>query len=174
MTTRSRLGSVLLYVVGLAVIGGAAVGAWRMSRDKDSALAASRAALSDSQARGPVVQVAQVTASPKERQITLLGRYAAYQTVTLYSKVSGYVSRLSVDRGDRVKQGDVVAIISSVETDQQFEVITARPGEQEAQLDPLPGPGWPWLGVEAGGGPGGNRLHHGAGQRGANGNDEVL
>jgi membrane fusion protein, multidrug efflux system len=121
MARRGRFGSFLLYVIGLAIIGGAAVGAWRMFRDKDSALAASRVALSDSVARGPVVQVAQITASPKERVINLLADTRPYQTATLYSKVSGYVSTLTVDRGDRVKAGDVLATISSVETDQQYE-----------------------------------------------------
>lgn len=121
MARRRGLGSLLLYIVGLVLVVGAGLGAWHMSRDKDAALAASREALSDSIARGPVVQVAQVTASPKERLIRLLADTRPYQSVTLYSKVSGYVSALSVDRGDRVKAGDVVAQISSVETDQQYE-----------------------------------------------------
>src|SRR4051812_15785322 len=121
MRSRSRLASLLFYVVGLAMVGGAALGAWRMSRDKDSALSSARAALSETQARGPVVQVAEVTASPKERSITLLADTRPYQTATLYSKVSGYVNTLAVDRGDRVKAGDVLATISSVETDQQYE-----------------------------------------------------
>ncbi len=121
MPRRRGLGSLLFYVVGLVLVVGAGLGAWHMSRDKDAALAASREALSDTIARGPVVQVAQVTASPKERLITLLADTRSYQTVTLYGKVGGYVSSLPVDRGDRVKAGDVVATISSVETDQQYE-----------------------------------------------------
>jgi RND family efflux transporter MFP subunit len=39
----------------------------------------------------------------------------------LYSKVSGYVTSITVDRGDHVKAGDLLATVSSVETDQQYE-----------------------------------------------------
>ena len=121
MARRGRLGSFILFVVGAAVIGGAGIGAWRMSHDKDSALAASRVALTEGMARGPVVQVVQVTQGPKERLIQLLGDARSYQTATLYSKVSGYVTTMAVDRGDHVKAGDLLAVVSSVETDQQYE-----------------------------------------------------
>lgn len=121
MARRGRLGSLLLIVAGVVVIGGAGLAAWRMSHDKDAALSATRQALAEGVARGPVVQVAQVTEGPKERLIRLLGDTRSYQTATLYSKVSGYVTTIAVDRGDHVKAGDLLAVVSSVETDQQYE-----------------------------------------------------
>ncbi|MEA2771728.1 MAG: hypothetical protein QOD93_4690 [Acetobacteraceae bacterium] len=121
MARRARFGTSLLYLIGVVVIGGAALGAWHMWDDKGSALAASRQALVDGVARGPVVQVVQVTQGPKERLIQLLGDARPYQTATLYSKVSGYVTSITVDRGDRVKAGDLLATVASVETDQQYE-----------------------------------------------------
>jgi RND family efflux transporter MFP subunit len=121
MARRGRVGTFFLYVIGIVVIGAAAVGAWRMWDDKGTTLSASRQALAEGVARGPVVQVAQVTESPKERQIQLLGDTRPYQTATLYSKVSGYVTSITVDRGDRVKAGDLLATVASVETDQQYE-----------------------------------------------------
>jgi RND family efflux transporter MFP subunit len=121
MAKRGRFGTVLLYVIGLVVIGGAALGAWRMWDEKGASLSASRQALAEGVARGPVVQVVPVTEGPKERLIQLLGDTRAYQTATLYSKVSGYVRTIAVDRGDRVKAGDLLATVSSVETDQQYE-----------------------------------------------------
>ncbi|MEA2739685.1 MAG: hypothetical protein QOH05_2992, partial [Acetobacteraceae bacterium] len=57
MARRGRFGTLLLYVVGIVVIGGAALGAWRMWYDKDLTLSASRQALAEGVARGPVVQV---------------------------------------------------------------------------------------------------------------------
>jgi membrane fusion protein (multidrug efflux system) len=121
MARRGRFGTFLLYVVGIGVIGGSALGAWRMWYDKDVTLSASRQALAEGVARGPVVQVAEVTQGPKERLIQLLGDTRPYQTATLYSKVSGYVTSIAVDRGDRVKSGDLLATVASVETDQQYE-----------------------------------------------------
>ena len=121
MAKRGRLGSFMLYLIGIGVIGGAGLGAWRMSHDKGIALSASRQALAEGVARGPVVQVAQVTQGPKERLIKLLGDTRSFQAATLYSKVSGYVTSISVDRGDHVKAGDLLATVSSVETDQQYQ-----------------------------------------------------
>ena len=63
----------------------------------------------------------QVTQGPKERLIQLLGDTRPYQTATLYGKVSGYVTTMAVDRGDHVKEGDLLATVASVETDQQYE-----------------------------------------------------
>jgi RND family efflux transporter MFP subunit len=121
MAKRSRFTSFLLYVVGIVVVGAAAFGVLRMSRDKDTALSASREALAEVVARGPVVQVATVTQGPKERLIQLLGDTRPYQSATLYSKVSGYVTQIGVDRGDVVKANDLMATVASVETDQQYE-----------------------------------------------------
>ncbi|HEX3575247.1 MAG TPA: efflux RND transporter periplasmic adaptor subunit [Rhodopila sp.] len=121
MARRGRGGTFFLYVIGIVVIGGAGAGAWRMSSEKGAALSASREALAEGVARGPVVQVVQVTQGPKERQIQLLGDTRAYQTATLYGKVSGYVTTMAVDRGDHVKAGDLLATVASVETDQQYE-----------------------------------------------------
>jgi RND family efflux transporter MFP subunit len=121
MARRARLGTFLLYLTGVVVIGGAALGAWGMWYDKGAALSASREAMAKGVARGPVVQVVQVTQGPKERLIQLLGDTRPYQNATLYSKVSGYLTSIAVDRGDRVKAGDLLATVASVETDQQYE-----------------------------------------------------
>lgn len=121
MARRGWFGSFLLYVCGVLVIGGAALAGLRMWHDKTTALSASRVALAEEMARGPVVQVATVTQGPKERLIRLLGDTRPYQAATLYSKVSGYVTEIGVDRGAHVKAGDLLATVASVETDQQYE-----------------------------------------------------
>jgi membrane fusion protein, multidrug efflux system len=121
MARRNRFASFLLYVAGIALVGGAALAGLRMWHAKDDALSASREALADVMARGPVVQVATVTQGPKERLIQLLADTRAYQAVTLYSKTSGFVTAITVDRGDAVKAGQLLATVASVETDQQYE-----------------------------------------------------
>jgi RND family efflux transporter MFP subunit len=110
-----------MYLAGVLLVCGAAVGVLHMWRTRDAALAASRATLDAGVRRGPVVQVASVTQGPKERAIELLGDTRPYQTATLYSKVSGYVTQIGVDRGDRVQAGALLATVSSAETDQQYE-----------------------------------------------------
>ena len=45
--------------------------------------------------------------------------------MTLYAKVSGYLRDVRVDKGDVVKQGQVLAVIESPETDQEFHAAFA-------------------------------------------------
>jgi len=112
---------VLLYVAGLVVVGGAGLGAVRIWQQQTSTLAATRVGLARETARGPRVQVVAVAASPAEREIRLLGDTRPLQTATLYGKVSGYVKQIRVDRGDRVHAGDLLAMISSAETDRLYD-----------------------------------------------------
>ena len=70
---------------------------------------------------GPEVNVVTVKRSPGGRSLTLVGEARPYATVTLYAKVSGYIKEIRVDKGDRVKGGQVLAVIESPELDQQYE-----------------------------------------------------
>ncbi len=57
----------------------------------------------------------------------------AYETVDLYPKVSGYLSEVRVDIGERVKAGELLALVSLPETEKQL----ARPKQrlpQSAQI----------------------------------------
>src|SRR5947207_5883887 len=45
------------------------------------------------------------------RHITLPGNVLPYQQATLYAKVAGYLKTIAVDKGDRVKEGDLIADI---------------------------------------------------------------
>jgi membrane fusion protein, multidrug efflux system len=70
---------------------------------------------------GAHVQVAVASPSPKERIITLTGEARPYANVTLYSKVSGYLKKINVDKGDRVERGDLLALIDSPELENQYQ-----------------------------------------------------
>lgn len=173
MAKRNAFGSFLLYLCGVLVIGGTALGGWRMWSDKATTLTAARQALAEEVARGPIVQVATVSQGPKERLIRLLGDTRPLQAATLYSKVSGYVTEINVDRGVKVKAGDLLATVASVETDQQYEAAV-RDLQDEAQLGSREGSGGAWLDLAASSRPGGHRLHHGDRECGAGRDDEVL
>ena len=112
-----KLGSVLTYIAGIGIVAGAAYGVFTIWTEKDAQLFSARKALADTVERGPRVQVVTVGQGPKERLITLLGDTRADQTAVLYSKVGGYLKSISVDRGDPVEAGQVVAEIDSAETD---------------------------------------------------------
>ena len=68
---------------------------------------------------GPEVRVVAAIRSPGGRSVSLVGEARPYATVTLYAKVSGYIKEIRVDKGDRVKEGQVLAVIESPELDQQ-------------------------------------------------------
>src|ERR1700682_5318654 len=57
------------------------------------------------------IQVVQPTHGPITRNVTLPGEVKPYQQATLYAKVAGYLKAITVDKGDQVKEGDLIADI---------------------------------------------------------------
>jgi membrane fusion protein (multidrug efflux system) len=55
------------------------------------------------------VQTVQPRRSPITRFVTLPGEIKPYQQATLYAKVAGYLKTIGVDKGDRVKEGALLA-----------------------------------------------------------------
>jgi membrane fusion protein (multidrug efflux system) len=125
MARRGRFASLLVYLIGLLVVAGAGITGVRLWQDKDAQLVASREAMAEGLAKGPTVQVATIAQGPRERLITLLGDTRPYQVATLYGKVGGYLKSIAVDRGDRVKAGQVVAEVESAETDRQYDAAVS-------------------------------------------------
>jgi RND family efflux transporter MFP subunit len=122
---RRGLRSLLVYLLGALLVGGAALTVVRLWHDKDAQLVAAREAMATELAKGPAVQVATIVQGPRERQITLLADTRPYQVATVYGKVGGYLKSIAVDRGDRVKAGQVVAEVESAETDRQFDAAVS-------------------------------------------------
>jgi len=83
-------------------------------------LSSARADLDQSTAKGPVVQVVEAGRSAAAQKVTVLASVAPYQQATLYAKVSGYLSKVLVDKGDPVKTGQLLATIESQEIDAQY------------------------------------------------------
>src|SRR5437879_10373092 len=57
------------------------------------------------------VQVVQPKRGAITRNVTLPGEIKAYQQATLYAKVAGYLRTITVDKGDQVKEGVLLAEI---------------------------------------------------------------
>lgn len=112
------LASIALYAVGLAALAGVGYAAWRLSQR--AAHQADATELQANWAAGPPVSVMLVGQSPAERTRILLGEARPWAATTLYAKVAGYLREIKVDRGDKVKAGELLAVLESPELDQQL------------------------------------------------------
>jgi len=115
-----RLFLVLVAAVVLVVVGVADLTFARQRRESSE-----RAGLAQAADRGPRVLVAPAVRPVGSRVVTLPGDVRPYWQSTLYAKVNGYVSEILVDRGDRVRRGQVLARIASPETDDQVRSAAA-------------------------------------------------
>src|SRR5438105_10108561 len=57
------------------------------------------------------VHTAHLSTGPIDRSIQLPAQVMAFQQATLYAKVSGYLKSITVDKGDKVTAGTVLARI---------------------------------------------------------------
>ncbi len=68
---------------------------------------------------GPHVLVTRVSRTPPTRVLRLPASVRGFDETEIYAKVPGYLKSINVDKGDRVRAGQVLAKIDSPETDQQ-------------------------------------------------------
>jgi len=68
---------------------------------------------------GPRVLVVPLKQTSSITSLDLPGSVHGYIETPVYAKVAGYMKTIRVDKGDRVRKGDVIAIIESPETDSQ-------------------------------------------------------
>src|ERR1035438_1802656 len=75
------------------------------------------------QAGGPTITVGVTKVEKKSlgRQITLSSELVPFQEIDVYAKESGYVQKLDVDYGSRVKAGQVIAILEIPELQAQLQ-----------------------------------------------------
>ncbi len=110
--------SVALAVLVLA--GGA--GALYVTQLRESTPAAAQQAGTPAT---PRLRIATAVAGPSERELTLLADVKPWMSTTMYGKLGGYLKTLNVDRGDRVKAGQVIGEMESEETDSQYAAALA-------------------------------------------------
>jgi RND family efflux transporter MFP subunit len=92
-----------------------------------------RAARANAPDAVPVVAVARVDRADLSREITIPAEFRPYAEVELHAKVTGYVKELKVDIGDRVKAGQLLAVLEVPElTDELDHAVAAH---QRAQAD---------------------------------------
>ena len=76
----------------------------------------------------PVVTTTKVVLRPLNFVVSLPGELQPYEAVAVYPKVTGFIKTISVDRGSRVQQGQVLAQLEAPE-------IVAQKAAAEAKLE---------------------------------------
>lgn len=117
----AKKGSTLLYLgwLGAVVIVLIALGGLVLARDLR--IGQQTDTLQHQEDLGPLVMVAPVERAPVKRTISYPGNVHGFFESAIYPKVSGYVKSMLVDKGMRVKQGQLLAVIVSPELDQQVD-----------------------------------------------------
>jgi RND family efflux transporter MFP subunit len=80
------------------------------------------------------VNVMTIQSPGATRPLTLPGETAAWYESTLYARVTGYVGKWFVDIGDRVRKGQVLAIIETPELDADLAAARAELTAAQAQI----------------------------------------
>jgi RND family efflux transporter MFP subunit len=124
---RPRWGGRLFALGGfLLLAGGLSLGVWGHYSQQQQVMATA------GQARDfvPSVRVATVEASPAAVSVTLPGTTAAFAAANIFARATGYIVKRSVDIGDHVRAGDLLAQLAVPELDDQI-------SQNEAMLDHL-------------------------------------
>ncbi len=85
----------------------------------------------------PLFRVSVMTAevAPHVRQLYLSGRTEAEHKVMITSRTNGLLEKLNVKRGQAVKEGEVVAVLSDEAREAQVEQATALLNQRKAELE---------------------------------------
>lgn len=78
-------------------------------------------------------ELTEVTAKALEKTTIIAGELAAFQSIEVHAKVSGFVEEIAVDRASRVTKGQTLARLSAPELEARRAEALARIPEIEAQ-----------------------------------------
>lgn len=86
----------------------------------------------------PVAATVAVMRAPVSNTLSIAGEFLPWQEVELHGKVAGYIKRINVDIGDRVHEGQTLAVLEVPELNAQVEgaaagVLHSRDEIQRAQ-----------------------------------------
>ena len=81
----------------------------------------------------PIAPVVSASRATLANTLTVAGEFIPYQEVELHAKVAGYIRSISVDIGDKVKRGEVLAVLDVSEL--QAQVQGAQAGVRQSQAE---------------------------------------
>ena len=94
-----------------------------------------RAAVRESPVTHPVLTLVQPQMGKPTSDLLLPGNIRPLYSATVYARVDGYIERRNADIGTSVKRGQLLAVISSPEIDQQLLQARATLAQSEASLE---------------------------------------
>jgi RND family efflux transporter MFP subunit len=83
----------------------------------------------------PPVAVSKATTQPLVRETVLTGEFRPYQVIDLHAKVAGYLKQISVDVGDRVQAGQLLAVIEIPEIADELTRAEAESRRSHSEQD---------------------------------------
>ena len=131
----SRGAGTLIYVVGGVAVILVVVLVLVLGRGRREAVAAEQKERNDTAAAGIPVAVAPVAPAPPILTIDVPGDVRPYRQTTIYAKVAGYLREIRVDRGDVVKENDIIGVVAVPETDRQISSLEAELGSRKQLFD---------------------------------------
>jgi membrane fusion protein, multidrug efflux system len=126
-----RRGSSWLYIAGFVLVVVAAMGAFILFTHQRTRVEAATQTLTHAEQKGPTVEVATAHKVAGSDAMRLIGEAHPFQTAIVYAKVGGYMRSIAVDKGDYVHSNQVLAVIESPETDQQYQAAVADAHNKE-------------------------------------------
>ncbi len=114
-----------IWIGGLLLVGLAAFGLIFMALKQKGSLAAETDSRIKISKEGPVVKTVRAGATSGDKGLVFIGEARPYQETTLYAKTGGYMNKILVDKGDNVREGQLLATIISPETDQNYNAALA-------------------------------------------------
>jgi len=80
------------------------------------------------------VAVMRVTRQELSRYQSMMAEFRPYQEVDVHAKVAGYLKKILVDVGDRVKQGELLAMLEVPELNADLDQATAAESSSQLQI----------------------------------------
>lgn len=125
MTNENNSGKTRIWIGGGLLVAVAAIAIMWMVSSKKEALTKETESRKKELADGPAVKAIKAGMASADKGLTLIGEARPFQSVTLYAKTSGYMNKIFVDKGDKVRQGQLLATIVSPEVDQAYKAAVA-------------------------------------------------
>ena len=128
---RRRDSFLVVYIVAFVLVAVASAAVWWFWQNQQSHLAdeaKTRAAQLDA---GPTVVMGQSVRGPAARKISVTGELRPWKATTLYSKVGGYLSKITVEVGDRVHAGQLIAEVQAPELESEYKSTVSEMENRE-------------------------------------------
>ncbi len=119
---RKRISLILTAALALPVLAGVIACS---SRDKNSDAIA---------AEVPSATVAAVKYGSIVHTLNLAGQFQPYQVIEVHAKVSGYIRHIYVDIGDKVRQGQILAVLEVPELSAQLKGTVAEVARRKDEI----------------------------------------